>query len=36
MVDYMHLRDVRSKDLDLSPTTAQVNQHPDRDKIRQD
>lgn len=28
MVNHVHLRDIRSKDLDLSPTSAQVHQDP--------
>lgn len=34
VVNHVHLRDVRSKDLDLGPATTQVNQHPARKKIR--
>lgn len=28
VVNHMHLRDIRSKDLDLSPASAQVHQDP--------
>lgn len=35
VVNHVHLRDVRSKDLDLGPTTTQVNQHPAQKEIRQ-
>lgn len=31
VVNHVHLRDVRSKDLDLSTATAQVNQYPARE-----
>ena len=34
MVNHVHLRDVRSKDLDLGPRTAQMNQYPAQEGIR--
>lgn len=33
VVNHVHLRDVRREDLDLSPATAQVHQHPAREEI---
>ena len=36
VVNHVHLRDVRSEDLDLGPRTAQVNQYPAQEGIRPD
>lgn len=33
VVNHVHLRDVRSEDLDLGPATAQVHQRPAREEI---